>query len=1140
MRSLLVAAGAVVVLAAGLPAGAAARLWTEAPSPATPASTVQDSPPAAPVSKPVMLSTAGANDSQPTRAPVDCRSVPTNSTGSPSWSDAMNASTSAAGASAGAASAESTDAATTPSATDRRSCSAKQLDLDRQAGKATPSQARPSSASYTMSGTIRNQSGAGLSAIWVDVFDGYGNYYDSARSGAGGQWSMAAGPGNYFLEFSDDSNTYGRGWYTNAYMPVDWAPTADQGFITDGYYASRLFVVSAGLSGIDIALPLVTHISGTLSDAGSHAGLGGILVDIYSIFGFYYARTTSTGGGGYSIAVAPSKYHEWYGDPTQVHAAVWYRDSGVTYDWTNWSTINAQSDVTGVDAALPLALHISGTVSDGSSHGLPGIEVDICIGAYWGCIRTDTDATGAYSLAVAPNPYGVHFWDPGRTRAPGWYSTGGLTGDAALAGNVTITTTGQTGIDAQLPIATSLAGKVTMGPLEPAEFVEVDAYVNGSFYDYAMTDATGDYSLPVVPGTYDVHFSDPLGFLAGGWYSESGLVYERSTSDHLEVGSSGLAGIDIVLPAAARITGTVTGGDGPPLQGICVGAFEQSPGTNWAWTYTAADGSYQLVVPPGGYKLMFNEPGVCPQLEIGWISSLSGYYYGAGYYTAGGLVDIGGSDAGDVVQVLDAADTTGIDAALPTVPGRPRNVTATPTVGGVIVSWTAPASDNGRPVTGYRVTGTVGSSCSTTGAMSCKVAWMVGASQTFAVQAQNAIGDGLPASSAPVRQDQIPATYHALPPSRIVDTRIELGSWALGSRSKATYMVAGHGGVPPTAIAVTGNVTIVGQTGGGYVSMAPSLTNGVQPSTSTINFPSGDIRANGVTIPLTAAGTIDAMYWTSSWSDRTELIFDVTGYFSADSGARFHAVQPGRVLDSRIPLGAGVFHSRTKQTFTVAGLAGVPSEAVAVTGNVTVVDQTAGGYVSLSPFLTPGVQPTTSTINLPGGDIRANGVTIPLSAGGTLDAEYWTGSTSDTAQVIFDVTGYFANDSTGAGYLVVIPSRVLDSRVPLGAGTFHSRTKQAFAVSGLAGIPSSAVAVTGNVTVVGQTAGGYVSVSPFLTPGVQPSTSTINYPTDDIRANGITVPLGDGGKLDAECWTSGWSDTVNVIFDVTGYFVPAS
>ncbi len=37
---------------------------------------------------------------------------------------------------------------------------------------------------------------------------------------------------------------------------------------------------------------------------------------------------------------------------------------------------------------------------------------------------------------------------------------------------------------------------------------------------------------------------------------------------------------------------------------------------------------------------------------------------------------------------------------------------------------------------------------------------------------------------------------------------------------------------------------------------------------------------------------------------------------------------------------------------------------------------------------------------------------------------------------------------------------------------------------------------------------------PSLASGVQPPTSTLNFPTGDNRANRVTVPLGAGGKLD--------------------------
>ncbi len=381
------------------------------------------------------------------------------------------------------------------------------------------------------------------------------------------------------------------------------------------------------------------------------------------------------------------------------------------------------------------------------------------------------------------------------------------------------------------------------------------------------------------------------------------------------------------------------------------------------------------------------------------------------------------------------------------------------------------------------------------------------------------------------------ATYYAISPGRVLDSRSGFGAGLFHSRTKQSFQVTGLWGVPAGAVAVTGNVTVVGQTAAGYVTVAPSLTSGSQPLTSTINFPAGDIRANGVTVALGAAGKLDAMYWTGNAANTTQVLFDVTGYFANDTtGATFHAIAPGRVLDSRSSVGAGLFHSRTKQSFAVTGLWGVPAGAVAVTGNVTITGQKRTGYVTIAPSLTSASQPQTSTINFPLGDTRANGVTVSLGAGGRLDAMYWSSSTSDTVNIIFDVTGYFANDATGATFHAITPGRVLDSRAGSGASLFHSRSKQSFAITGLWGVPAGAVAVTGNVTVVGQTAASYVTVAPSLTSGSQPLTSTINFPAGDIRANGVTVSLGAGGKLDAMYWTGNAANTTQLLFDVTGYF----
>ena len=100
----------------------------------------------------------------------------------------------------------------------------------------------------------------------------------------------------------------------------------------------------------------------------------------------------------------------------------------------------------------------------------------------------------------------------------------------------------------------------------------------------------------------------------------------------------------------------------------------------------------------------------------------------------------------------------------------------------------------------------------------------------------------------------------------------------------------------------------------------------------------------------------------------------------------------------------------------------------------------------------------------------------------------------------------------------------------------HSSVPQSFQVTAFNGdgIPAGATAITGNLTVTGQTAAGYVAIT--TTSQANPSTSTINFPVGDNRANGLTTPLGAGGKLWAVYKGSTSTATTQLVFDVTGYF----
>jgi hypothetical protein len=78
-------------------------------------------------------------------------------------------------------------------------------------------------------------------------------------------------------------------------------------------------------------------------------------------------------------------------------------------------------------------------------------------------------------------------------------------------------------------------------------------------------------------------------------------------------------------------------------------------------------------------------------------------------------------------------------------------------------------------------------------------------------------------------------------------------------------------------VAVSGNLTVTGQSAGGYVFLGPVATN--SPTSSTLNFPAGDTRANGVSVALGTGGTLSATYVAAAGAT-TQLLFDVTGYFT--------------------------------------------------------------------------------------------------------------------------------------------------------------------------------------------------------------------------------------------------------------------
>lgn len=121
----------------------------------------------------------------------------------------------------------------------------------------------------------------------------------------------------------------------------------------------------------------------------------------------------------------------------------------------------------------------------------------------------------------------------------------------------------------------------------------------------------------------------------------------------------------------------------------------------------------------------------------------------------------------------------------------------------------------------------------------------------------------------------------------------------------------------------------------------------------------------------------------------------------------------------------------------------------------------------------------------------------------------------------------------------VAPCRVVDTRNPTGPNggpALASDTTRSFPIVGLCGVPSTARAVTLNVTVVTPTHFGFLTIWPN---GItMPLVSTLNFTgTEGAVANGAIVPLGTDGSAQLSVQAGmGAPGAAHLILDVTGYF----
>ena len=415
-----------------------------------------------------------------------------------------------------------------------------------------------------------------------------------------------------------------------------------------------------------------------------------------------------------------------------------------------------------------------------------------------------------------------------------------------------------------------------------------------------------------------------------------------------------------------------------------------------------------------------------------------------------------------------------------------------------------------------------------------RASWLTaGTTLTIATRRPAVSDQRPPAPTHPTPADPISTTtdLELISPIRLVDTRSQnatidghsSGDGPIAAGGTLEFDTLGRDGVSPAATATVLNVTAIGATAGGYLTVWPCGTD--RPTASTLNVDAGETRANTVVAKPGTDGRVCIFS-----STQAHVVVDVTG--TLPMGSSVIPLTPARLVDSRSAdatidgrqSGHGTHRAESTFAIEVAGRGGVPVDAHTALLNVTVVGARGPGFASVWPC--GGNQPVASNLNFTTGSVMANSVVSGIADDGTVCVH-----TSDATDVLVDVVGHVSGPSSISP---IAPERLVESRMPSGtidgdhsgSGPITGGRTIEINVAGRGSVSSSATGAVVNVTAIRPNADGFITVFPCG--GDMPLASSLNYAAGDVVPNGVYTALGDRGTL---CLYS--SATTDLIIDVT-------
>jgi hypothetical protein len=402
----------------------------------------------------------------------------------------------------------------------------------------------------SISGIVTHEDGTPVASAFVSANGTTGGFGNAMTDASGAYTIQGLAADSYVVQFSSGMGGLISEYWDNA---------------SDYFSATRVPVASGGaVTGIDAVLVAGGSLQGVVTKASDGSAVTAGWVAVLDANGNSVAQGWLSWDGSYRIdGVRPGDYEVKFisSDPNLLPQ--YWANAATAADATP-VTIVAGQTVSGIDAALSAAVHISGTVtrsSDGQAvrGTVSATDADGRAAGY-----TSINIDGTYSLPLAPGSYLVQFRSADDTLVSEYWKDARTEAEATRV----VVADGQdaTGIDASLDAAAVITG--TIHPDGEGQYnLWIEAYSSDSTTPVAMAYARADgtFRLVLPAGTYTLKAS---GVIINSRETVVSQYYDgtrnpkKATPVTLGAGET-LGGVDFTL--------SVHGNPKPPKPGSLVG-----------------------------------------------------------------------------------------------------------------------------------------------------------------------------------------------------------------------------------------------------------------------------------------------------------------------------------------------------------------------------------------------------------------------------------------------------------------------------------------------------------------------------------------------------------------------------------------